>query len=222
MNLAVVLAGGTGSRMGADRPKQFLTVRGRMVVEHAVDAFEQAPGIDSIAVVVHPDWLDFMVQVASRNAWSKLARVIPGGNERYMSSVNALRAYAQAPADTNIIFHDAARPWVSQDIIANVVAALQQTQAVGVGAPSTDTVWQVDPATRTIAAVPDRATMFRAQTPQAFRLPVIAEAYRRALGDPSFHATDDCGVLHRYCPEVPIRIVPGSEQNIKITFPQDL
>lgn len=222
MNLAVVLAGGTGSRMGADRPKQFLQLEGRMVIEHAVDTFCQASQIDEVAVVVHPDWLDFMGELASRNAWTKLSRVIPGGSERYMSSLNALNAYAAAPPDTNILFHDAARPWVSLQIIERVCHALLKSQAVCVGIPSTDTVWQVDPATHVVAAVPDRTTMFRAQTPQSFRLTVIAEAYRRALRDPHFCATDDCGVLHRYCPEIPIQVVLGSEQNKKITFPEDL
>ncbi len=222
MLIAFVLAGGTGSRMGADRPKQFLEVDGRMVIEHAVEAFEQASGIDEIAVVVHPDWLDFMAQVVARNRWTKVSRIIPGGSERYMSSLNALKAYADAPADTQVLFHDAARPWVSQVIIARVVEALQGAQAVGVGVPSTDTVWQLDPANHTIAAIPDRSTMYRAQTPQAFHLQVIAEAYRRALLDPAFRATDDCGVLLRYCPEIPIAVVPGSEENIKITFPSDI
>ncbi len=222
MLIAVILAGGTGARMGADRPKQFLPVEGRLVIERAIDAFEQAPAVDEIAVVVHPDWQDHMSEIAVRNCWSKLSRILPGGSERYMSSLHALQAYADAPADTNVLFHDAARPWVSQEVIARVAAALQHVPAVGVGVPSTDTIWQVNASRHTIAAIPDRATMYRAQTPQAFRLTVIAEAYRRALRDPDLRATDDCGVLLRYCPEVPISIVPGAEENIKITFPNDI
>jgi len=222
MLISVILAGGTGSRMGADRPKQFLTIGGRMVIEQAIDAFDQAPCVDEVAIVVHPDWLDFMTQVIGRNHWRKLTRLIRGGSERYMSSLNALKAYADAPSDTTILFHDAARPWVSQEIIARVGETLKSAPAVGVGVPSTDTVWQVNADSHTIVSIPDRATMFRAQTPQAFRLSVIAEAYRRALLDPAFRATDDCGVLLRYCPEMPIVVVPGEEQNKKITFRSDL
>ena len=220
--LAILLAGGTGSRMGADRPKQFLPLQGRMVIEHSIEAFDKAPCVDEVAVVVHPDWLDFMSEVVARNHWPKLRRLIRGGSERYMSSLNAIKAYADAPADRLILFHDAARPWVSQEIIARVGESLQHAQAVGVGVPSTDTIWQVDSNSHAIVSVPDRSTMYRAQTPQAFRLSVIAEAYRRALLDPDFCATDDCGVLLRYCPEIPILVIPGDEQNKKITFAQDL
>ncbi len=193
-----------------------------MVIEQAVDAFDRAPCVDEIAVVVHPEWLEFMAKVVAHNRWAKLTRLIRGGSERYLSSLAALNAYADASADTNILFHDAARPWVSQEIIAKVGDALQNAQAVGVGIPSTDTLWQVDPRCGTVSSIPLRSTMYRAQTPQAFRLSVIAEAYRRALCDGDFQATDDCGVLHRYCPEVPILVVPGEQQNRKITYLQDL
>ena len=165
--LAILLAGGTGSRMGADRPKQFLPLQGRMVIEHSIEAFDKAPCVDEVAVVVHPDWLDFMSEVVARNHWPKLRRLIRGGSERYMSSLNAIKAYADAPADRLILFHDAARPWVSQEIIARVGEGLQHAQAVGVGVPSIDTIWQVDPNTHAIVSVPDRSTMYRAQTPQA-------------------------------------------------------
>lgn len=208
--------------MGTDRPKQFLPLDGRLVIEKAIDAFDGSSYVDEIAVVVHPDWLDFMSEIIVRNHWTKLTRLIRGGSERYMSSLNAIKAYADVAPDTNILFHDAARPWVSQEVIARVGEAMQYAQAVGVGIPSTDTVWQVSPINRAIVSIPERATMYRAQTPQAFRYSVIAEAYRRALLDPDFHATDDCGVLLRYCPEVPILVIPGEEQNKKITFPEDL
>lgn len=222
MLIAVILAGGTGTRMGADRPKQFLPLGGRMVVERAIDAFDRAPCVDEVAVVVHPEWLEFMAEIVARNRWAKLTRIIRGGSERYQSSLNALKAYADAPEGTNVLLHDAARPWVSQEIIAKVGEALQDAQAVGVGIPSTDTLWQTDPLQGRVSSIPDRSTMYRAQTPQAFRLSAIAEAYRRALLDDAFQATDDCGVLLRYCPEIPIRVVLGEEQNRKITYLQDL
>ncbi|MCQ2294678.1 MAG: 2-C-methyl-D-erythritol 4-phosphate cytidylyltransferase [Bacteroidales bacterium] len=222
MNIAVILAGGTGSRMGADKPKQFLMLDGKMVIEHSINTFSLSPHIHEVAVVVHPQWLDFMRQLQQQRQWPKVRQIIPGGNERYMSSLHAIQAYAQAPADTNLILHDAARPWLSSEVVNRVVAALEQHPAVGVGIPSTDTVWSIDPAQQTISAIPPRASMWRAQTPQAFRLPLIAEAYRLALSDPHMQATDDCGVVLRYLPHTPIHIVPGEEQNRKITFKEDL
>lgn len=223
MNIAVILAGGTGSRMGADRPKQFLDLNGRMVIERSIDAFDQADEIDEVAVVVHPDWTDYMREVLSKNNWQKVTRIIAGGDERYMSSLHAIEEYKKhVPADANIILHDAARPWVSHEVIARVVAVLTQHTAVGVGVPSTDTIWQLDASAESISQIPNRAVMWRAQTPQAFRLSLIAEAYRRALADPQMQATDDCGVVKKYMPEIDIAVVMGDEMNKKITFKQDL
>lgn len=222
MNIAVILAGGTGSRMGADMPKQFLPLEGMPVIAHSIQAFDRSHCIDEIMVVVHPDWIDHMSMLARQYSCCKLRRIIPGGAERYMSSLHAIEALSAYPDNTNIILHDAARPWLTADIIQRVCEALLDSSAVGVGIPSTDTIWQVNQVDGTIQSIPNRSTMWRAQTPQAFRLPVIAEAYRRALADPQLQATDDCGVLLRYMPEVPIHIVSGEEQNRKITFAADL
>lgn len=227
MNIAIILAGGTGSRMGADKPKQFIEVDGRTVIERCIDAFEAAPGIDEIAVVMHPQWTALMHEVAEHNTWKKLKKILEGGSERYMSSLNAIAAYIDYPDDTNLLLHDAARPWVSQEVIARTVQALTHHEAVAVGIPSTDTVWEVrqdfdKQLSKFIVRIPERSTMWRAQTPQAFRLPIIRDAYQHALQDPQFHATDDCGVVRNYLPGTKIIIVPGEEQNRKITFKEDL
>lgn len=227
MNIAIILAGGTGSRMGADKPKQFIEVDGRTVIERCIDAFEAAPGIDEIAVVMHPQWTALMHDVAEHNQWKKLKKILEGGSERYMSSLNAIAAYIDYPDDTNLLLHDAARPWVSQEVIARTVQALTHHEAVAVGIPSTDTVWEVrqdfdKQLSKFIVRIPERSTMWRAQTPQAFRLPIIRDAYQHALQDPQFHATDDCGVVRNYLPGTKIIIVPGEEQNRKITFKEDL
>ena len=227
MNIAIILAGGTGSRMGADKPKQFIEVDGRTVIERCIDAFESAPGIDEIAVVMHPQWTALMHNVAEHNTWKKLKKILEGGSERYMSSLNAIAAYIDYPDDTNLLLHDAARPWVSQEVIARTVQALTHHEAVAVGIPSTDTVWEVrqdfdKQLSKFIVRIPERSTMWRAQTPQAFRLPLIRDAYQHALQDPQFHATDDCGVVRNYLPGTKIIIVPGEEQNRKITFKEDL
>ena len=227
MNIAVILAGGTGTRVGASMPKQFLDIDGRSVIERSIDAFDQATSVDEVAIVVHPEWKSYMDGLIKHNCWQKVKRVLEGGAERYMSSLNAIAAYLDYPDDTNLILHDAARPFVSQQVITRTVEALRYHEAVGVGIPSTDTVWEVrqdfDPLlSKFIIRIPERSTMWRAQTPQAFRLQVIRDAYQRALQDPQFRATDDCGVVRRYMPDIKIHIVEGSEQNRKITFKEDL
>ena len=214
-NIAVILAGGVGSRMGGSEPKQFLSLGGRTVIEHSIETFANHPSIDEVAVVIHPDWRGRMEEIAARGRWEKLRKIVDGGSERYMSSLNAIMAYIDEPDDTNLMLHDAARPFMSAAIVDRVVAALERHEAVGVAVPSTDTVWEVHPdfdaveVGRLVARIPERMLMWRAQTPQAFRLPLIRDAYQRALQDPQFRTTDDCGVVRQYMPGTKITVVEG-------------
>lgn len=227
-NVAVILAGGTGKRMGSPIPKQFLPLSGRAVIEYSIDTFDQHPAIDEVAVVVHPDWRGKMEDMVASHQWPKLTRVIDGGSERYMSTLNAVMAYIDYPDDTNLLLHDAARPLVSIEIVDRVTEALRHHEAVGVAVPSTDTVWEVHPDIgedyfgHFVARIPERRLMWRAQTPQAFRLPLIRDAYQRALQDPHFTATDDCGVVRKYMPGTKIYVVEGDERNKKITRTDDI
>ena len=248
-NIAVILAGGIGTRVGGNTPKQLLPLQdGKSVLEHAVDAFEQSPHIDEICIVMHPDYIMHAEQMLLANAWQKVHHIIPGGKERWESSVNAIRQVrgerlevkgketnCQLPIannhnTVNLLLHDAARPFVSQDIIARVCEALEEHEAVTVAIPSTDTVYEM--ADGKVARIPQRSTIMRAQTPQAFRLELIVEAYTKALGVDSLSAeacaeahlpaTDDCGIVHEHMPDTPIYIVIGEEQNKKITFKEDI
>ena len=237
-NIAVILAGGIGARVGGNTPKQLLPLAdGRSVLEHAVCAFEQSPHIDEVCIVMHPDYIAYAEQMLLANAWQKVHHIIPGGKERWESSVNAIRRLGDKAIrreangeEVNLLLHDAARPFVSQDIIARVCGALEQHKAVTVAIPSTDTVYEM--VDGKVARIPQRSTIMRAQTPQAFRLELIAEAYAKALGVDNLNAevcavcslpaTDDCGIVHKHMPEVPIYIVEGEEQNKKITFKEDI
>ena len=119
-----------------------------------------------------------------------------------------------------MLLHDAARPLVDQRIIADCVAALQVHDAAGVAVATSDTIVIAEDGI--MHSVPPRETLFRCQTPQCFRLSVISRAHELAAADPDFAPTDDCGVVLRYLPEVKVHVVPGSEQNIKVTYPHDL
>ena len=219
-NIAVLLAGGSGQRFGTALPKQLLPLAGKTVIEHSVDAFEQCAAIDEIAVVMNADYLPQMQEIIDRNGWQKVQKLLPGGAERYFSTLAAINAY-DGISDINLIFHDAARPAVSQRIINETVTALQVHPAVAVAISATDTVFEVSEDGGFITRIPSRKRLRCAQTPQAFHIDVIREAYRKALQDPNFTSTDDCGVLLRYCPEVPIFIVPGEVSNMKLTYPED-
>lgn len=222
--------------MGSSVPKQFMSLDGSTVIEHSIETFCRHEAIDEVAVVVHPDWRGEMEAIVARNSWKKLTRLIDGGAERYLSTLNAVMAYIDYPDDTNLLLHDAARPFVSEEIVSRVAESLKNNVAVGVAIPSTDTVWEIHPdfsdessitssnftVPHLIARIPERKLMWRAQTPQAFRLPLIRDAYQRALQDPQFRATDDCGVVRNYMPGTKIAVVEGEERNRKITFAEDL
>ena len=230
-NIAVILAGGIGSRVGGDTPKQFLLLDdGRSVLEHSVDAFEQASCIDEIAVVMHPEWLAEAAAMIERNGWRKVRQLIPGGSERWESSWRAVEEYMQSAklgGCISLLLHDAARPFVSQRIIADVCQALETHQAVTVAVPSTDTLYKVQSDKGQsdkgmfLEEVLDRLYVWRAQTPQAFHLGTIAEAFRKAMEEGQIAATDDIGIVHRYMTDVPVFIVPGEERNRKITYQED-
>jgi 2-C-methyl-D-erythritol 4-phosphate cytidylyltransferase len=216
--VAVVLGGGIGTRFGAGLPKQLLSLRGKTLVEHCVAAFRQAPGIAEILLVMPPDYH----AEARKLVGDEVSDIISGGVTRSDSVRNALANISAryAPAETGVLIHDAARPLVNRQIIESCVEALTQYDACGTAVPTSDTILSVE--NGVIASVPPRETLYRAQTPQCFRLEVINRAHALAAADPAFQPTDDCGVVLRYLPGTPVRIVPGSERNLKVTFPADL
>lgn len=216
-NIAIILAGGVGTRLGMSTPKQFFKVAGKMVVEHTVDVFERNPRIDEIAIVSNPALINDFENIVLRNKWRKVKKILKGGKERYDSSLSAIRAYEKE--DVNLIFHDAVRPLVSQRIINDVIDALGKYKAVDAAIPSADTIIEVED--DFISHIPDRSRLRRGQTPQAFDIAVIKEAYDKALKDPNFKTTDDCGVVVTYMPQVPVYVVRGEESNMKLTYRED-
>ncbi len=217
-NVAVVLAGGKGSRMGADIPKQFFEIQGKTVLEYSVEAFDSHPSIDEVVIVSHKDYIDRVGDLVKKNNYRKVAAILEGGRERYDSSLAAVRKYATE--DVVLILHDAARPLVSKRIIDDVISTMKSAKACGVAIASTDTILVCNDGV--LNSVPDRKSMYRAQTPQAFDIEVIRSAYEIGLKDSAFTATDDCGVVLKYRPDIPIRIVEGEESNLKVTFRDDL
>ena len=236
-NIAIILAGGVGNRVGGDKPKQLLPLAdGRTILEHSVDAFEQAPSIDEIAIVMHPDYSDEVQGLCEQNDWQKVTKIIPGGSERWESSWHAIVAYMDEDEESALWFHDAARPFVSQRILADVALALETHSAVTVAVPVTETLYRVESGKSReerrrastgenewkVENVPSRSEYMRAQTPQAFRMGVVASAYMKAIADEAVIATDDVGIVRKYAPKQSVYIVMGDEDNRKITFAQDL
>ncbi|MGM9746274.1 MAG: SDR family NAD(P)-dependent oxidoreductase [Paludibacteraceae bacterium] len=218
-NVAVILAGGSGNRLGGNLPKQFLKVAGKQIIEHTVDVFEQHEQIDEIAIVSKDDFILDVEQMVVNGKYKKVKKILCGGRERYHSSLSAINAYTDN--EDNLIFHDAVRPLLNGRIITDCIEALKCYDAVDVCIPTTDTIVQVDK-NDCIDTIPNRAVLRNGQTPQCFKRGVIAKAYEIALKDLNFVTTDDCGVVRRYLPDVPIKIVNGEVFNMKVTYTEDL
>jgi 2-C-methyl-D-erythritol 4-phosphate cytidylyltransferase len=218
--VAVVLAGGVGERIGLQIPKQLVKVAGRSIMEHTIAALSDCAEIDELVLLMTADWVD-TARSTLGSRYPKLSRIVAGGATRNESTRIALDALGEVgDEDRKVIFHDAVRPLVDQRIVTECVEALDSYRAVDVVIPSADTIVVVEDGV--ISEIPSRDRLRRGQTPQAFHLSTIRQAYDLAWQDPDFAATDDCSVVLKYLPEVPIAVVTGAEHNIKITHPIDV
>jgi len=216
---AIIAAGGRGERFGAAEPKQLVAVGGRAILERSVTAFLTHPAVDAVVVALPPalagDPPAYLRADAPR-ALQKPLRIVAGGERRQDSVAQAFRA-AEERTDV-VVIHDAARPFASGELIARTIAAAAETGAALAALPARDTVKRVvdrSPAERRVVETLPRETIFLAQTPQAFRRAVLADALKLA-GD----ATDEATLAERAGHAV--RIVDGEATNIKITTREDL
>ena len=158
--------------------------------------------------------------IAIKNTYTKLKKILQGGKERYHSSLSAINAY-DGDKEINLIFHDAVRPLVNDRIISDCIAALDKYKAVDVAIKTTDTIIKVNE-DEYITGIPARDYLRNGQTPQAFKLSTIKQAYKLALCDPDFKTTDDCGVVYKYMPNELVYVVKGEQFNMKLTYKEDL
>ncbi|MBK9164714.1 MAG: 2-C-methyl-D-erythritol 4-phosphate cytidylyltransferase [Acidobacteria bacterium] len=214
MNTAIIVAAGSGSRFGADRPKQFLELAGKPIIARTVLIFEASPMIDAIVVVASADFLEETEAVLGKERLTKLRKIVAGGETRSESVHAGLSA---VPEGTEIVaVHDGVRPLVSEDEIERTIRAAADYGAACLSAQMTDTVKVVDGAY--VVGTLDRRELRRALTPQVFRYEVLKEAYNEAvLGEA---VTDECFLVEESGTEV--LSVAGSPRNIKITTPLDL
>jgi len=221
---AVVLCAGQGTRMGAGRNKVFLPLAGRPVVVHALESFERSSLVDEILLVAHPAEVAYCeAEVVARYRLGKVRGVVAGGATRHQSearALEALRPRIQAGEIDVVLIHDGARPFVTADAIARLIAAARAMGAAILVAP-------VGP-DETLLRVGDEGTLVpleapgelaRAQTPQAFGARALLAADDRARAD-GFEGTDTAASLERLGQAV--AAVPGGAANIKITTPDDL
>ena len=210
---AIIAAGGRGARFGSDRPKQLLTLAGRPILQHSVEAFVRSDRIDEIVVALPPDLA--ADPPAYLRGSSKPIHIVEGGERRQDSVANAF-ARVSASAEL-IVIHDAARPMVSADLIGRTIDAAAEHGAAIAALQATDTVKRGN-ADRVIVGTLPRTEIFLAQTPQVFRAGVLRDAL--ALARASADATDEAMLAEQAGHHV--RLVEGDSRNVKITTPADL
>jgi ribitol-5-phosphate 2-dehydrogenase (NADP+) / D-ribitol-5-phosphate cytidylyltransferase len=216
--VAVVLAEGAWEQDGAAVPLALARLAGKTLIEHSVAAIDAAPSIEEILVVTTARLTGPLAGILDARGHGHACRVIEGGRTRPQSVWRALQALGES-AD-GVLVHDAARPLISPHTIKRCVQALGTHPAVCTAVPAADTIVAVRDGL--VTDRPPRDRLRRRQTPQAFALTVIRKAYELARADLAFAAADECGVVLRYLPEVPVRVIPGSERSIEITGPGSL
>ena len=217
LTVALVPAAGRGLRMGGSVPKQFLAIGGLPLVVHSLRVLQAAPSIDTIVLAVpQADIAYCQAEIVKAHGFSKVTKVVAGGPERQDSVRLALAAVGN---DAEIVLiHDAVRPFLTVQMVEDVVKAARQTGAAIIALPMRDTVKQVR-ADHVIERTVDRQPLWLAQTPQAFRMDWLQEAHRKAH-DEGVVATDDAYLLEWM--GRPVTVVEGSGENIKVTRPEDM
>lgn len=222
MNIALILAAGSGSRMGnADKPKQFLPIYGKPLMIHTIEAFEVHDGVDAVVIVTNNEYIDQVKVWCKQYDLIKVKAVVAGGNSRQISVYNGLTAVKALSKgkDDIVLIHDAARPLISQTIISNNIEACKKYDAVDTVIKASDTIVRsLDE--QTINDIPVRSELYQGQTPQTFKLSLILEAHEKAKNGELPNVTDDARLVLSLGKKV--HLVEGSKQNFKITTFDDL
>ena len=206
MNIAIILAGGSGTRFKSKIPKQYFKIGNKSIINYTIDAFEKSSLIDKIIIVVDKKYTNDISKKNPKHI------VVSGGKNRFESSYNGILA---CPKNSKkVLIHDAARPFISQEIITSCIEALNNYEAVVTSIQTTDTVIRVK--NMEILQVEDRNQIFLNQTPQGFKYKTILDAHKNRTGS----VTDDISLLDLN--ETKCKVIKGSKKNIKITTNDDI
>ena len=206
MNSAIIVAGGSSSRIKGDKPKQFIKIKGKEILSYSVFTFLKHPEINEVVIVSHPHWID---AVASNYPD---CIVVTGGNRRQDSSLNGVQVIADTAE--NVLIHDAARPFISTKIISDCLKALNNCEGTAPIINPSNSLIQLD---NGIATYLDRSKIREVQTPQCFKKQLILDVLSANL-----EATDEIGMVLKKFPKTKLKFVQGSLNNTKITTDLDL
>lgn len=221
-NIAIIFAGGSGVRMGAGKPKQFLEVDGRPIIIHTLDIFEDHPAIDEIYIACKEDYIGKLKKLVQRFNISKVKDIVPGGTTALGSAYNALMAAKKNNGDDAIVLvHDGVRPCITAELINEVIKTTEEVGAVATCTPLFETP-VISNGGELVEESPRRADCYTAQAPQSFRLGdiILAHEETRKTNPEYVDIVDSCTMLRRLGKDV--AIVKGPRSNIKVTTPEDL
>ena len=223
MIYGAVLAGGVGTRMGAEKPKQFLTIGDKPIIVHTVEKFAVCSELEKVIVLTPEKWIDHTRNILSKHIpdMSKI-EVIAGGatrNETLMNAIAFIESEGNLDDDTIIITHDAVRPFVTYRIIKDNIEATREFGACDTVFPATDTIIRSEDKDF-ITEVPNRAELYQGQTPQSFKAKRLRELYEGLTADEKAILTDACKICVMKGEKV--KLVMGESFNLKITYPYDI
>ncbi|MCM1220052.1 MAG: 2-C-methyl-D-erythritol 4-phosphate cytidylyltransferase [Lachnospiraceae bacterium] len=222
-NIALLIAGGSGNRMGQDIPKQFMHVDGCPIIVHTMLCFQRHPDINAIAVVCLRGWETVLQSYANQFGIDKLKWIFPGGGsgmESIHNGIYGLRDNGCADEDL-VLIHDSVRPLLSQDIISSNIAICKAYGYAITGIQCREAILESSDGFSTKTSIP-RDTLIRTQTPQTFRLKNIIGAHELAKRKGIADSVASCTLIAELKEDIEMHIVPGSEKNIKVTTVEDL
>ena len=220
MNTAVILAGGIGSRMGLDCPKQFLMVQDKPIISYCLDIFQKHGEIDNIVVVVSPQWQEFVEEYTQKYGVDKIRGYAPAGESLQHSIYNAFKRIAESCPDTDIvIIHDAARPLVSDEIISECIKGAKEHDGAMPVITVKDTLYQSKDG-EVINCLLKRSELFAGQAPESFKFKRYYQIHNEVTDEEIGMTAGSSEIAYRH--GMDIRMVKGSERNLKITTIEDL
>lgn len=224
MIYGVILAGGIGTRMGGEKPKQFLMLKGKPIIIHTAEKFATFPDFEKVVILCPSKWIEYTKNLVKKYipAFESKIAVIEGGetrNETVMNAVNYIEAEGNLNDDTVIVTHDAVRPFVTHRIIEDNIEACEKFDACDTVVPATDTIVESTDSVK-ISSIPPRSNMYQGQTPQSFKAKKLRTLYESLTEEEKGILTDATKIFVLKGEQV--ALVMGENHNIKLTYFYDL
>ena len=220
MNTVLFMMGGTGTRFGADIPKQYIEVEGRPIYTYVVEAYAKIEAVDNIVIVSHADWIDFVNETNAKLGLQKIAGVVAGGSTRSESVLNGLTKISEfGDAKDVILIHDATHPYVDKEGTLKIIESVKKHGGATLGACQYDTMYMMDENNMLTKVVP-RQFIVSGASPEAFEFGTIYNIYKNA--DPQYFEQMTSAGAIALANNIPMEVVPTNLINLKITHKDDM